>query len=242
MLQANLELTGKVVAAVNASASSLQLIYISSQAASHPSYGGIPAKESEPGAPLTIYGKSKLAAEKAIQNTCLKPWTIIRPCSIYGGGDRDFLNLFKTVQQGISFQIGRQDKLLNMIHIDELAAFIQLCLQNPVVFGEVLFATDSVVYKQSDILAAIALALQKTPRHIVIPELLARVIFALGDLSGRLRRKQGLINREKMKEIMAEGWFADTTKAVDLLNWKPLPNLQQHILETAKCYIELGWL
>lgn len=242
MLSANLGITQKVISAINSLPQQIQLIYISSQAASRPSRGNKPVQESEASAPLTSYGLSKAAAEKAIISTCKQPFTIIRPCSVYGGGDRDFLQLFKAVKFGLSFQIGREDKLLNMIHISELAAFLGLCLQNPVAFNQVFFATDAQVYRQSQILAAIASALHKKPLHIVIPNALAVTVFQLGDAWGRLLKRSTVINTEKMKEIMAEGWLADPAKAKTILGWNPTADLNLHIRETAECYRALAWL
>lgn len=242
MLKANLGVTQNIIHALNTFEHPIQLIYISSQAASKPSYGNIPVKESDACAPLTSYGKSKLAAEEAIRSSCNKDFTIIRPCSVYGGGDRDFLTLFKMVNHGFSFQIGKTDKLLNMIHVSELTAFIGQCVLNPMAYGETFFATDGQVYRQSEVLKAIAVALHKTPNHIVIPDSAARFVFACGDVIEKITKHSSMINREKMKEIMAESWLADPSKAKSVLGWEPIPQLQLHIMETAVCYRDLAWL
>ncbi|MDD2228777.1 MAG: sugar nucleotide-binding protein [Candidatus Cloacimonetes bacterium] len=242
MMDVNVEVTSNVVLAVSIMNQPIQLIYISSQAASRPSYGNIPVKESDAPAPLTSYGKSKLAAEMLIRQSCTKPYTIIRPCSVYGSGDKDFLALFKMVNKGFSFNIGKQDKLLNMIHVSELAAFIGLCLKNKAAYGEIFFATDGRVYKQCEIQSSIAKALNKKPLHITIPSFIARLAFHIGDAWGKTMHVATIVNKDKMKEIMAEGWLADPEKAIRILGWNPKPNLEKHIMETAKCYREHGWL
>lgn len=242
MFDANVEPTKVIVTAVNGMDSPLQLIFISSQAAAKPSYNHIPVKESDQPAPLTAYGRSKQTAEQLIRRNCNKPYTIIRPCSVYGYGDKDFLALFKMVKKGFSFRIGRDDKLLNMIHVDELASFISICLQNEAAYQQVFFATDGVVYKQSEIMQYIALALHKKPLQLCIPVILAKVVFHLGDAWGRIFNTPIIMNKDKMKEIMAESWLADPSKAREILHWHPQANLKKNILETAKCYQELGWL
>ncbi|MDY0151167.1 MAG: NAD-dependent epimerase/dehydratase family protein [Candidatus Cloacimonas sp.] len=242
MMQANHGITQNIVRAINETESKPQLIYLSSQAASKPSYNNIPVKESDAENPLTSYGESKLAAERAIREQCQTHFTIIRPCSVYGGGDRDFLNLFKMVKRGFSFQIGAVDKYLNMIHVSELAAFINLCLQNSAAYEEIFFATDGQTYRQSDIMHAITSALHKKPIQIIIPNAIAKVVFYVGDAYGRLFKRNVIVNREKMKEIMAESWLADPAKAKQILGWNPLPQLQLHIMETAACYHASAWL
>lgn len=242
MMQANVSTTDNIITAINSLSKVTQLIYISSQAASRPSYGNVPVKESDAPAPLTNYGKSKLAAENLIRKKCNQPYTIIRPCSVYGDNDKDFLSLFKMVNMGFSFQIGKTDKLLNMIHVNELAEFISLCLMNERVFGQIIFATDTKVYHQSQIMRSIARALHKSPKYVVIPEVIAKLAFTLGGWYGKLFSVAVMVNKDKMKEIMAPGWVADTSKAKELLNWNPTPDFDLNIMETVKCYRALGWL
>ena len=242
MLSANLGITEKLLSAINKLEKPLHFIYISSQAASRPCRHNHPVNEEDPPAPLTSYGKSKLAAEKAIRNNCQQPWTIVRPSSIYGCGDKDFLTLFRMARKGFSFQIGHSDRQLNMIHVDELAEFLLLCVARREACNQVFFATDGKVYHQSEIIDSIAQALGKNPKKLVIPEFMARLVFYAGDLYGRMMHKEVVINREKMKEIMAENWLADIAKATRLLGWNPTPNLNARMKETAKCYADLGWL
>ncbi len=242
MLAANLGTTEKLISAINKLEKPLHFIYISSQAASRPCRHRYPVNEEDPPEPLTSYGKSKLAAEKAIRNNCLQPWTIVRPCSIYGCGDKDFLTLFRMAKKGFSFQIGHQDRQLNMIHVEELAAFLLLCIGNRASCNQVFFATDGRVYHQSEVVTAIAQALGKNLKRLVIPEFVARLVFRAGDLYGRVLHKEVVINKEKMKEIMAENWLADISKARRMLNWDPAPDLNVRMKETAACYADMGWL
>jgi len=242
MLHANLGITESVISAVNSLSQPIHLIYISSQAVAGPVTGNNPLNEADPPNPLTSYGKSKLAAEKAIQKNCRKSWTIVRPCSVYGCGDRDFLALFKMVKKGLAVQIGNRDKLLNMIHISELAAFIGLCLTNHNAHNQIFYATDGNTYTQSTVVENIANALHKNPLRIVIPEPLARFVFILGEAYGQILNKAVVLNREKMKEIMAPGWLASPEKAREMLSWRPEAQLTERIKETAECYQKLGWL
>jgi len=242
MMKANEGITKNIIQAINQLASPIHIIYISSQAASKPSVKNFPVTEDEPSAPLTSYGISKLAAETVIRQSCQKPWTIVRPCSVYGCGDKDFLHLFKMDKMGFNFQIGNKDRLLNMIHISELALFVELCITSPAAQNQIFFATDGHVYHQSDVLASIARALNKNNLSVRIPEALAKLAFGAGDLYSKMFHQETVLNREKMKEILADSWLADPTKAHNLLDWNPVANLELHMQETALCYQKLGWL
>ncbi len=242
MLKANLGVTESIISIVNTLPQPFHLIYISSQAVAGPISGNQPHSEDMPPNPLSSYGKSKLAAETAIREKCMVPWTIVRPCSVYGCGDRDFLSLFKMVKHGLAVQIGKQDKLLNMIHVSELATFLELCAGNPKVHGQILAASDGNIYTQREVVMTIAKVLNKKPLRIIIPLWLAKQVFYAGHLIGIVSKRAVVLNREKMKEILADGWLTSTDKAQTLLNWNPEANLMKHLKETAQCYQKLGWL
>lgn len=242
MLKANLGVTESILTAINTLTHPIRLIYISSQAVAGPVEGNNPLPESAEPNPVSSYGRSKLAAEQAIMQKCRQPWTIVRPCSVYGCGDKDFLSLFKMVKAGFAVQIGKQDKLLNMIHSSELASFLELCVLSPLAENQIFYATDGNTYTQSQVVLSIAKALNKKPLRIVIPLWLTKQAFYTGHLYGVVFRRSVLINREKMKEILAPGWLSSVDKATELLNWKPQANLDKHIKETAECYRKSGWL
>lgn len=242
MLAANVGITQRVVAAVNASEHPIHLILISTQAASRPSVHGIPVQESDPPAPVTIYGKSKQRAEKLVQNRCIKPWTIIRPCSVYGAGDRDFLELFKLIKLGLVVQIGHEPREINMIHVRQLAEFIALTMQNPAACSQIFFASDTSVYTQAEIASIIAEVMDLQVQPLVLPEAVAILAFHAADLYGRITHREMPVNREKLKEILAPGWVSSPTKAKQLLGWNPQTSIKDLIQETYQWYIDSGWL
>lgn len=243
MLNVNLGITRRIVEAINQQEREIRLIYISSQAVSGPGSAECPACEEDESRPISIYGKSKALAERLIRSQCTQPFNIIRPVPVYGAGDRDFLSLFRLAKYGVGFRIGTQDKPINMISGAQLADFIIRVLENKDVSGETFYASDCQVYSQAEIVRLIARAMGKAqPKSISIPGSLAYGAFAMGDLFGRLRRKPSAVNLEKYREIMAEGWVADCSKARRLLGWDPPYEIEKHLLETIKWYRENGWL
>jgi len=242
MMKVNVGLTRKLVEAINLQDHQIRLLYISSQAASSPAKSGSRSIEADPPLPITAYGKSKALAEKLIRSQCKQQYCIVRPCSIYGPGDRDFLQLFKLCKAGISMQIGKQQRLLNMIHVKQLGDFLLRVIDNPQAWGQIFFATDNQEYTQQNIVECICQAMGKSPRTFIIPEALARMVFIGGDILGRVRGQAGVMNIEKMKEIMAEGWLADPAKARNILNWEPESRLPELIAETYQWYVQASWL
>lgn len=242
MLAANVGITRNVVSAINMINSPVRFIYISSQAASGPSSAQTPRLESDSLAPISMYGKSKAIAERVVQTQCKQAWNIVRPCSVYGPGDADFLSLFRLCQSGVSLQVGKAERPLNMIHVTQLADFLLHLIMNQQVVGEIFFATDNQVYTQAMIVDAICKAIGKKPRKLVVPEALAQVVFGVTDAWGRLRSLPSAMNLEKFRELSAEGWVADPRKAQRLLGWNPPAVLPELIVETYKWYRENSWL
>ncbi|MCK9557833.1 MAG: sugar nucleotide-binding protein [Candidatus Cloacimonetes bacterium] len=242
MLSVNLGLTRKIVDVVNAQKHPIRLIYISSQAAGGPSSREHPMQETDAPRPISIYGKSKAMAESLIQKQCNKTWSIVRPCSVYGPGDRDFLSLFKLSKLGFQMQIGKQERSLNMIHVSQLAEFILHLIGNPQVKNEIFYATDNQVYTQSEIAAHIAAIAGKSIHKLVIPSWAAQIAFGLGQIVSRMRSEPSAMNLDKYNEIIAEGWVANPEKAKNLLGWDPPARLPELIKETYKWYCENSWL
>jgi len=242
MLEANLGLTSRVLEAVNAS-SLKHFIYISSQAASRPSLNGEAIDETMPSAPVSWYGKSKLWAERLIQSRCTKPWTIIRPVPVYGEGDRDFLGLFKMAVTGLSFRLGSDSQILNMIHADQLCVFIKACIDTPAARGEIFFASDGQSYTQAQILSIIASGVGKQPLlSVKIPLAAAIPVFQAGELISRIRGKVSLLGTQKYLELSAPHWNCDVSKARSLLGWNPEPQIEQRVKDAYQWYRAHGWL
>lgn len=242
MYLANVQTTSQLIQTANEIKTLKHIILISSQAASAPSYNDIPVTENDKSNPLTWYGKSKYLAELVVKNTAHKDWTILRPCSVYGEGERDFLQLFKLLKSGLSFQLGNTDNPLNLIYIKELCEAIGLCVQNPKAYQQTFFLTDGKAYRQSDLVAAASSAIKCNPLKLKIPLPMLIFLAILGDHAGKLLHKPQLLNAQKQKEILAPGWLCSIEKARTLINWNPTPNLSQNIKETIEWYISNGWL
>lgn len=73
----------------------------------------------EPG--LSLYGRSKAAAEDAVRASPLA-WTMVRPPAVYGPGDLEMLDLFRTARFGVLPMppAGR----LSLIHVDDLSSLL----------------------------------------------------------------------------------------------------------------------
>lgn len=238
----NVQLTRDILQTCEHSPDLKQFILISSQAASRPSKNGEHISEDVPSAPVTWYGKSKQRAERVVKAASPVPFTIIRPCSIYGPGDKDFLQLAKLAAKGLNLRLGTKTRFMNMIHVTELASLIELCLLNSKAFNQTFFATDGGIYSQDQIPHLMAKALGARQFDIIIPEAVAQLASLGGEIWGQISKRPVVLNREKIKEFMAESWLCSIEKARNLLGYDPKPDLEKSIKETIQWYKEASWL
>ncbi|MBN2829621.1 MAG: NAD(P)-dependent oxidoreductase [Candidatus Cloacimonetes bacterium] len=237
----NIDLVETIVEVLNSLEHTIHFIFLSSQAAGGMAEKGRLAKECDIPKPLTWYGKSKLVAEQIIKDKCSQPWTIIRPVSVYGPGEKDFLQYFKMVKKHLGLSIGKQ-KLVNFISADELCDFIQLASLNPKAYREVFFAHDGKAYFQEDFLDAVIEVMQGTTFRMSLQEMLLYPVAAVSELFGAIKKKPTLINFQKIKEFKGENWLCSIEKARRLLDYHPQANLKKNISDTYKWYKEHQWL
>jgi nucleoside-diphosphate-sugar epimerase len=137
-----------------------KFIFISSQA-SHGTYKALqrPIKITDIQNPLTTYGKSKLLAERYIEEHYHNPFVIIKPTSVYGPRDKDFLIVMKLISKGFEGYIGTEPQKLSFIYVDDLVNAIISTIALPYT-GEFLLS-DGKKYIDEDLGRYIKKALGK---------------------------------------------------------------------------------
>ena len=238
----NVELTAHLVKIANEVPALQQFVFISSQAASGICSSKNGKKEHEECFPVSYYGKSKLMAEEEIIKNCRKQWTIIRPASVFGAGDHDFLQYFKLVSSGISLLIGYTPRYISLIHISGLVDLIYRTFSNERAFNEIFFAACSSFYSWEEFVTALEQAMNKKTIRIRIPEFLAYPVALLGDLKGKLSNRPALINLQKLKELKEGNWICDPGKTKEVLGLGLESNLVEELRATYNWYKEKGWL
>ncbi len=242
MKAANTALVEKVVEALNSNDAVKQFIFISSQAAAGMGTKNKPKTEEDIPQPLTWYGKSKLMSEEIIRNRLQKDWTIIRPVSVYGPGDKDFLETFRLLKKHLSVSMGIMDKYISLIYIDELCQLISKCIGNKNAFRQVFFASDGQTYTHRKFSDALQKAVPTFSLHLSVPDALVFYVAALGELRNKIQPKASIVNLQKFKELTGRYWTVSIDKARNLLDFNPQPNLSQNLHRTWLWYKEQGWL
>lgn len=220
-----------------------KLIFVSSQAAAGPSPTKRKLKESDFPSPLSLYGQSKLQAERAILGAKDEiPVTIVRPPSVYGPRDDDILEMFRFVKRRIKPQLGFKKKYLSLIHVSDLVEGIYRASQTPVTDGEIYHLANNEIITISDFLSEIETAMNNKALPVKIPAIAIDIYAQVSELFARFNKTIALVNKDKALEMKQDYWLLDNEKAKHDLNFEPRISLSEGIRMTYQWYRDNGWL
>ena len=232
------------------------LIVVSSLAAVGPTVDGRPHEESDEPCPISLYGRSKRSGEKAAEGYASQiPITIVRPPIVFGEGDKGCLEMFKTVaRSGIHPVPGYLPRHYSIIHAADLVEALilaaergkRLCGRNaeePYDGTGYYFAAcdEHPTYYKLGRLIGTALGRRHT---LTIPFAtpVVRAVGAFGELAGRFRGQQSVMNWDKAREATAGSWICSAQKAKQELGFAVPCSLDDRLRQTAQWYRSAGWL
>lgn len=232
------------------------LVVTSSLAAAGPTRDGTPKTEADRSEPVSHYGHSKRAGERAAESYADRvPITIVRPPIVLGEGDRMGLPLFRSVARfGVHMVPGLDQRRFSLIHADDLIELLILAAER----GKRLpprgrsdshgaqgyyFAACEENPAYADLGRMVAEALD---RHLVviIPTAtpLVWMVAVAGEAISRLRHDPLFMNIDKAREITAGNWLCSAQAAADELGFAVGAPLLERLRQTAEWYREKKWL
>ena len=219
-----------------------QIVMVSSQAAAGPSCGRRPRREQDPPAPVTAYGRSKLAAERVRLRYPRLPITVLRPPAVYGPGDRDVFAYFRLVRAGVRPELVPAGRL-SMAYASNLTDALLLLLDRPQRAGHRLYhVADRGSVTMSAVARRIAAAYGRPTLRLPVPQAALAVAGLPLAAAGRLLRRDLLLSRDKLREIAQPSWVLDTTRIRDELGYQPRVSTCDGIRRTARWYLQHRWL
>ncbi|HEX7123980.1 MAG TPA: NAD(P)-dependent oxidoreductase, partial [Gemmatimonadaceae bacterium] len=218
-----------------------RFLLVSSFAAAGPSAPGAPIDETRVPAPVTDYGRSKLAAE-VLTRVMPFPWTIVRPPVVYGEWDREVLKVFKMARLGIATVIGDGTQELSLVYAGDLAEALVRAATSPATAGRVYFAAHTRTTTSRGFVQAIGTAVGRNPRIVPIPGPVARAtLWTIGTAVG-LTGHATLLTADKANEFLAPAWTCRSDALTRDTGWTATTDLAAGLQRTADWYREHGWL
>lgn len=240
--EANVELTRRVVA-LSRERRVRRFIFISSQAAAGPASSARDAvsEESVP-APVEAYGRSKLEAESVVESARDLEHVIVRPASVYGPGDKDFLAMFRLARFGLAIHPGNRQQLVSIVHVHDLVDAIAAAATTSAVNRTFFVANDEPVSWRELFRMAAECAGRTIVADVNLPRPLVRAGAKIGDAVALLRRRAGLLTSEKAVLAQPEYWICSNARAKRELGFASRIDLATGLGKTYEWYVEHGWL
>jgi nucleoside-diphosphate-sugar epimerase len=220
-----------------------KFIFISSLEAYGPGKPGtkLPVKDSDKPKPATLYGKSKLKAEKYIKSLTDFPWLIMRPTGVYGPREKDYFLVFKSIKQGIETYIGQTDQHLTFIYVKDLTRLLIDMLESKIIHCS-YFGSDLKYYTSRKFNNLIKKELNKKTIILHLPKSLVKLMAYINGKLACLIGKTPTLNPDKYYIISQSNWLCDSSPLVTDFNFKPEYDLEKGVKETVKWYLDEGWL
>jgi nucleoside-diphosphate-sugar epimerase len=183
-----------------------------------------PFLETDKPNPQGAYAVSKFEAEQSLIRLCKKTGlelVIIRPPLVYGPqAPGNFGSLLRWVRTGLPLPLGIVGNKRSLVALDNLVSFIQTCIDHPKAANELFLISDGEDVSTTELINKTAQAFGKRPMLIPVP-------VSLMKLASRL------IGREDIATRLFGSLQVDSSKARELLAWKPVISMDGQLQKIA---------
>lgn len=218
-----------------------RVLLLSSLAAAGPSRPGAPLEESDPAAPISRYGRSKLAQERELAERSPAPWTIIRAPIVFGPGDMDMLDMFRIVARGIAPRLGRTERWYSLIYVKDLVRGMIAAAASSG-GNETFYVANPEPVEWQGLMGQAGRVLGKKARRIVVPTAVGWLLAEAAELRVRLLGRRAIFNRDKFDEMRHPAWVCSAAKIGSQLHFQPRVPLPAALEETIAWYRGSGLL
>jgi dihydroflavonol-4-reductase len=222
-----------------------RLVYVSSLAAAGPSSLERPRSEEDPPAPVSDYGRSKLAGEEAVRAVADRVQaSIVRPPIVYGPRDRELVPpLVRMARAGVVLRAGFGDKRYSVVHVEDLCdGILEVAARGRPLGGPraegIYFLDDGGIHGWDDIARAACDALGRRARVVPLPLALSWAVAAGAMLGAALGGGAAMLSFDKMREIREPAWTCTSERARRELGFAPRFGLADGMREAVQGYLQ----
>lgn len=217
----------RLLAEQAASAGVRRFVFLSSVKVNGNGAGARPYQASDLPEPCDPYGRSKYAAERAIQEICTyhgMNWVIIRPPLIYGPGVKaNFRKLLRLVDLGMPLPFGSIENQRSLIGLTNLVHFIETCMIHPGAVRQTWLVADDECVSTPELLRRLARHMNRRSRLFPFPLRWLRHLGALFRMDAQIDR-------------LCDSLLVDSTPAREVLGWRPSKSLDEELARTVLAF------
>lgn len=214
-----------------------KFVYISSLAALGPGDENslVPLNQNTKPHPISEYGKSKLKVEQYLHSLKDFPYLILRPTGVYGPGEKDYYQVYKSINMGLEFYIGSKEQHLSFVHVSDLSRLIFDVLKSDII-RKSYFVSDLEEYTAEEFNYLLKKELNKKTLKMVFPKALIKGLAFISEKSACAFGKVPTLNTEKYHEISSKNWLCDSLNLVEDFDFIPEYNLEKGVKQTLEWY------
>lgn len=204
-----------------------RFVFVSSIKAIAEADAGRPLREDDTPRPQDPYGRSKLAAEKALieyGNETGLDVVIVRPPLVYGPEVRaNFQRLMDAITRGVPLPLGLAAARRSLVYVDNLADALMCCATDPRASHGCFHVADGCAPSVVELIEALGKHLQRPARLFPVPLGWLRV-------AGRATGRSAQIDR------LIGGLQVDTGRIRSVLGWQPPYSVDEGLAATSHWY------
>jgi nucleoside-diphosphate-sugar epimerase len=243
-LAANRDGTARLVEAALANGNP-RMVLVSSAAAGGPSERDQPRRGDGDtmDAPVTAYGRSKLAGEQVVRRASL-PWIILRPPAVYGPGDlANFLTVFRAAKRfGIAPVFGDGTQQVSLIHVADLASAALAAAEHDAALGRTWYVNHPEILTTRDLVRAIGREVGRDLTVVPLPQWATRAALTVTGAWAAAWRTRSILRADKAHEFGASAWTGDPTPFSEATGWQAVFDHRRGFADTAAWYRAQGLL
>ncbi len=221
--------------AMAARTATARLVHVSSLAAAGPAPESRPRSEDDSPRPITMYGITKLAGERAVTDTTGLRWTVLRPGVVYGSGDRALVPLVRLAALPLIPLVGRPDGAYMFVYIDDLTRAI-LAAIDAEQDGLVCFVGHARPVRPRELYDELRAIVHGRGRIVRVPAPLVWLVANLGELAGLIVRRTMVLDRRRYNELYSEGFVCRVDRLRERLGVDATIGLHEGMKRSAEWY------
>lgn len=186
--------------------------------------------------PVSWYGTSKLAMEKALREKYGTQLLIVRPPIILGPRDTATVPLFQMAASPLRMKPGFQTKHYSWIAVDDLCRALLLAATHDwkKISRRNYFITSTQSITDLELIATTAEVLKKRGLTLPLPHFFLQTISLIADRIPALHQPLQSLGRDRIKEILPNRWVADGSEFQRDFQWQAEKSLRETLEETAR--------
>lgn len=176
--------------------------------------------------PKTVYGKSKLEAERIVLNGgYVSSPTVLRLTMVYGNSNKGNLpKLIKAISKNWFPPFPKIENKRSMIHVEDVVQCAILVASNDISSGKIYILSDGIDYSTRRLYEVIRKSLGKSVPNWGAPVLILTMLSKLGGILNVVASRRVLFDKDSLQKIIGNSYFSSKNIEMDL-GFSPKYNL-----------------